>query len=296
MEISHLIEQLDNRKKLPGEAIRELMARKEESTPALLEVLTRALSGYKRIDPYQNDHIFALYILSYFREPLAFPYVLKFAQLPADWMEKVFGDHTHEGLPSWLVSTYNGDLDSLKSLIENKTAYTYSRNAALRSLLGLCAIDELSREEIIDYFRELIHSPLVQDYEFTTWVIGCASKLYPQELYEDIMNLYDRNLVEQFFISRDTIDEILEEGKEDCLQSSVYTDNVHLPVTDVIKSVSWMRYEDERTYDNTVDEGIVPAFAASETYKRDTIKIGRNDPCYCGSAKKYKKCCLRASP
>lgn len=23
------------------------------------------------------------------------------------------------------------------------------------------------------------------------------------------------------------------------------------------------------------------------------IKIGRNDPCYCGSGKKYKKCCLR---
>jgi preprotein translocase subunit SecA len=24
--------------------------------------------------------------------------------------------------------------------------------------------------------------------------------------------------------------------------------------------------------------------------KRDEPKIGRNDPCYCGSGKKYKKC------
>ena len=24
---------------------------------------------------------------------------------------------------------------------------------------------------------------------------------------------------------------------------------------------------------------------------RNTIKIGRNDPCFCGSGKKYKKCC-----
>ncbi|EIQ7094695.1 SEC-C domain-containing protein, partial [Enterococcus faecalis] len=23
-------------------------------------------------------------------------------------------------------------------------------------------------------------------------------------------------------------------------------------------------------------------------------KIGRNDPCYCGSGKKYKKCCLNS--
>jgi uncharacterized protein YecA (UPF0149 family) len=26
------------------------------------------------------------------------------------------------------------------------------------------------------------------------------------------------------------------------------------------------------------------------TVKRDEPKIGRNDPCYCGSGKKYKKC------
>jgi uncharacterized protein len=27
------------------------------------------------------------------------------------------------------------------------------------------------------------------------------------------------------------------------------------------------------------------------TYRRETAKIGRNDPCYCGSGKKYKRCC-----
>ncbi len=28
-----------------------------------------------------------------------------------------------------------------------------------------------------------------------------------------------------------------------------------------------------------------------ETFKRAEVKIGRNDPCPCGSGKKYKKCC-----
>ena len=28
-----------------------------------------------------------------------------------------------------------------------------------------------------------------------------------------------------------------------------------------------------------------------ETYKREAPKVGRNDPCICGSGKKYKKCC-----
>lgn len=31
----------------------------------------------------------------------------------------------------------------------------------------------------------------------------------------------------------------------------------------------------------------------NEPYQRETKKIGRNDPCPCGSGKKYKKCCGR---
>jgi len=30
-----------------------------------------------------------------------------------------------------------------------------------------------------------------------------------------------------------------------------------------------------------------------ETYRRESPKVGRNDPCPCGSGKKYKKCCGR---
>jgi hypothetical protein len=32
--------------------------------------------------------------------------------------------------------------------------------------------------------------------------------------------------------------------------------------------------------------------AEAHTAKRQNKKIGRNDPCPCGSGKKYKKCCL----
>jgi hypothetical protein len=29
---------------------------------------------------------------------------------------------------------------------------------------------------------------------------------------------------------------------------------------------------------------------ALETYRRETPKLGRNDPCHCGSGRKFKKC------
>jgi uncharacterized protein YecA (UPF0149 family) len=33
---------------------------------------------------------------------------------------------------------------------------------------------------------------------------------------------------------------------------------------------------------------------AEEPYRRVTAKVGRNDPCSCGSGKKFKKCCGKA--
>jgi len=31
-----------------------------------------------------------------------------------------------------------------------------------------------------------------------------------------------------------------------------------------------------------------------ETIRRSEQRVGRNDPCHCGSGKKYKKCCLKS--
>ena len=31
---------------------------------------------------------------------------------------------------------------------------------------------------------------------------------------------------------------------------------------------------------------------ANASYPQPNMKVGRNDPCQCGSGKKYKKCCM----
>lgn len=45
----------------------------------------------------------------------------------------------------------------------------------------------------------------------------------------------------------------------------------------------WERLMNEQT----------PAFKVSSLPGRPTTKVGRNEPCPCGSGKKYKKCCGR---
>jgi preprotein translocase subunit SecA len=38
------------------------------------------------------------------------------------------------------------------------------------------------------------------------------------------------------------------------------------------------------------DQGREPAQAVPQTFTRDQPKVGRNEPCPCGSGKKYKQC------
>ena len=48
---------------------------------------------------------------------------------------------------------------------------------------------------------------------------------------------------------------------------------------------------DGRRPSDLLEEGGM--FGKVETYRREVPKIGRNDPCPCGSGKKYKRCCGR---
>ena len=59
----------------------------------------------------------------------------------------------------------------------------------------------------------------------------------------------------------------------------------------------------ERFSTDAMVDGTVKAYARitheapaprAQTVKRDKPKVGRNDPCWCGSGKKYKNCHLRA--
>lgn len=50
-----------------------------------------------------------------------------------------------------------------------------------------------------------------------------------------------------------------------------------------------------RAYERALKTEKEPTYVydGGDTYRRMQPKVGRNDPCPCGSGKKYKKCCGR---
>jgi len=66
-----------------------------------------------------------------------------------------------------------------------------------------------------------------------------------------------------------------------------------------VYEVSSMVHEQLQGYDHLARDMADQAAAAGpqkvQTIRRDLPKVGRNDPCPCGSGKKYKKCCGKSA-
>lgn len=287
----------------PTAALASALSQQEALTPVLLSILEKTISRPQDVSPYQMDYLFALYLLSKFRETKAFPLVLRLAELPGEFPEELLGDCITEGLARFIVSTFDGDLDRIKQLIENAQANEWSRNSGLYSLLGLVALHHLPREDLIDYLRTLFRSPLTDDEAFATSLVNVSCDLYPEELLPEINEAFAEDKVDTRSVDKKWVNQVLSKGKDACLARYVYDDCFHAPIDDIQESMGWMAIfertdkppfcEPEDLIDLDSDDTNDFFYADPvQSYKRHAPKLGRNDPCFCGSGKKYKKCCL----
>ena len=85
------------------------------------------------------------------------------------------------------------------------------------------------------------------------------------------------------------------ETMEEDTKVSLKFDKEKLYKNMVAASADWLYNleEWEPIYDEETRKRLYKEQKESTTYKREGTKIGRNDPCPCGSGKKYKQCCMR---
>ena len=103
---------------------------------------------------------------------------------------------------------------------------------------------------------------------------------------------------EGYAMFMDMIDRIKEETLEYLFKIQAVKEEKEAPVFNVSKQ---RMVHEEKTQFQDVPQAEDSASAVQyegqlpeqkvETYHRDAPKVGRNDPCTCGSGKKYKKCC-----
>jgi hypothetical protein len=303
MEIDEILEKFkwfDG--KFEQEAVEAAIARKEEVTPKLLRILEEIADPTRAAEIDAKGeymaHLYAMYLLAQFRETRAYPLMLRIALLPGDLLESFFGDCVTESFGQVFASVCDGNLEGIQSIIENPAVDEWVRGAALGGLVTLAVEGIKSREEVLNYFAELFHGKLA-DKNDIVWseLVGYSTDLYAPELLGEVEKAYQQDLVDSSVIGLDDVRRDLARGKAWALDKLAADSHRHL-VSDTVKEMSWWAcfHEEELPHKPETGASVIDADDlrwkdSNSGYKRTAAKIGRNDPCPCGSGKKYKKCC-----
>lgn len=311
MEVTAILSQFELLTgKFPLAAVEAAIERREEITPHLIHILDEVVRVPKKFADNGNymAHFYALYLLAEFRETAAYPVIVRLAQIPSDLVDNLFGDFVTETLGRVLASVSGGEIAGIQSIIENEMADEWVRGAALDALVTLVVAGERSREEILAYFGRLFQGGLVRK-QSAVWegLISATCDLWPGELLEEIERAYGEGLVDESFMDMGDVEHTLAKGKEASLASTGSNRHFQFMSNTVKDFGSWACFQPQRARADTRTTigktKTIPTLSSIERHAPlpsgfspvwSTIdKTRRNDPCPCGSGKKYKKCCLQ---
>jgi hypothetical protein len=288
-----------NTGEFPEDALAEAVDQHGSIIPLLLEELRRAATDPEALSNKGGSyirHIYAMYMLAQFREAAAYPLLVDFVSTPGEIVMELTGDVVTEDLGRMLASLCYGDLGPIKRLIEDPEVNEWVRSAALDALVDLYAEGQLEREKIIEYLKELFLLKVERKPSYI-WsaMVNTACDLYPEELIEEIQRAYGEGLVNPGDIGFDNVKRTLAKGKEKQLEDTQRCRKGL--IGNVLDEIGWWACFRESDEEDSLDRD---PFEVGDDFWLPAVKkvvcpgpkIGRNDPCPCGSGKKYKKCCL----
>ena len=285
---------------LPGAAMRSALDHWETAGPRFVELLERCAEGADRTDPTKDALFFAIHLLGEKREAKAFPALCRLLQ-NEEPAESILGDAITENLCGVLIGTYNGDADALKRVIESTSADEYVRAAALDAMAYLTRAGSFTDQEMRGYLLHLLKEmqPQSECFVWTAWADAAANLGYA-DFAGEVEQLIRRDFVPYRTMDIEDFQRQLRRTLEDPQRLEGFTYDQVGPFTDAIGTLStWYGFSEEyrRVRERAGDEP--PAWASdneldlTQPYINPLRHVGRNDPCPCGSGKKYKKCCLQ---
>jgi hypothetical protein len=293
-KMNNVIKKLEHySKKFPRNALKEAIREQDEITPILLDSLDKAVANIELLKKEEEGymlHLYGIYLLAQFREQEAFPKIIDLISLPPEDVEFLLGDTITEGLSSILFSTYDGQFHLLQGVVENPMVDIYVRGAALDTLGKLYSQGKLGKEYFIEYLRELIEAGSNNiDTDLATGIQNVIMDFHIFEMVDDVQNLYDEGRIEIY----------VHGGYDDFIDFIFSYDRVHFSpryIKDTIEEMQWWacfkngQKRKRELSEKDLDKPITKAIPSQRVVKGK--KIGRNEPCPCGSGKKYKHCCL----
>jgi hypothetical protein len=327
LDLEAVIRELDaGVDRLPEEALRTCQRHRELVTPRLIEVLAEAVRlGREGTVREGNAHFFALFLLTEFQAKAALPVILEFYALPTPVLDELLGDALTESTKRVFAVLADDRPELIESLILNRQLNEYVRWEAAAAVCQLVRDGRMPRGEAIERLARLLRTAVQQQDEWgVSIVLSELGSLNPLEMQDEIKEVFERGLADESIVRWSSfvkyylhpaepgncprlcqeepgpIADTVEELRHWCSFSEKWRQQR----AEALEGDEEDEYDglddefDDEPYDEDPDDFVVsdqyePGNWESTTIRNEAPRVGRNDPCPCGSGKKYKKCCMR---
>ncbi|WAP70312.1 DUF1186 domain-containing protein [Jiella pelagia] len=288
---------------IPREAIKEARARRDEMIPAFIAEVEKAAAP--RPDPSDDPDddlepsplLIIVRLLAEWEAREAYRPVCAMLHGDEEDLEWIFGD-TLEDFRAILPLLFDGDTAPIEAVVLDDDASGFVRWACIDVLVQLAVEGRTDRAKIVDFIRAFQHE-LGSPEDDVVWIGWQQAVVFLG--IEDLAGAVRENLPEKpglaTFMTAPEFD-------EDLARALAHPDHpwppsqAPRPLTPLIELLEIFAKNAKADFDRAMagadqDEwgyDFDPDFIepATNPYR----SVGRNDPCPCGSGKKFKKCCL----
>ena len=266
----------------------------EEAAPKLRAALLRAADGEALSDDESLLLFRGLHILGGARDREACQPLLRLLQRPTEEIDDLIGNTVTESLASIVTGVFDDDVDALFALIIDSSIDGYIREA----LFGAATFLAWERRVERDQYREFLvrfHKQRPAEDGDQAWAgwLQAIALLGLRDLVPLVDSAFREDRIPEEWIDRPQFDDDLataEYAPDDIDRFTRYNLGY---IEDVLISLDWTRGTED-VFDEDGEEAPWTDFAPNEPVRNPWRHVGRNDPCPCGSGKKFKKCCLAA--
>ena len=278
----------------PREALALADAHRAELAPALVAVLEALVAdpAPAKADGYVL-HLYAMLLLAAWRDTRAYRPLAALGHLDEASIDEVFGQLVHDSYGRALASCCDGDIAPLTALADDADASAWSRCAALEALTLAALEGRAPLAPVADFIADfgarqaeaLRGQPDAgADIQLLDLVVVHLADLGATDHLPAIRSWFASGLVDDSFADPADIETDIARPAAERLAALRRTGGL---IDDVARETAdWPAL----FHLPPVQLPPIPLGALREPVRRDEAKVGRNDPCPCGSGRKYKKC------
>ena len=296
MDATQILDPLAFQERLPVEAIRAAEADRASVVPVFVRAIEQYLSG--DADPSVQDSLFFVFhLLGSWREKSAYRPLAQLLRRPRDDIDAIFGGAVTETSHRVMAAVFDGDPNPLYDVILDADVDEFIRSRMCEVIAMVTLRGEMPRAEAIRFLHTCYSEldPKEECFVWNGWQSAIAL-LGLAELKPLVEQAFARGSIHRGWLGFEDFEQDLQQAIDDPAVLQRHYGDEYTLFGDTIGELStWHCFSPK---DSKLKERSVISRNGSLWSTGPAINpfkdIGRNDPCPCGSGKKFKKCCLAA--